>query len=164
VLHIWALHVPGNNNPTGVSVKEVKKDTLPFHPYYTVKDGFAIVLFFVMFAVFVFYFPNILGHADNFIEANPAITLSWIRELPALGESARPMLRRSLSRLASTLVALSANPGFQRDRVKPMAPAVAVILLGGLRELTAQTVEDGEPLAGIIEPAVAAATALVGGA
>ena len=100
----------------------------------------------------------------HFIEANPAITLSWIRELPALGESARPMLRRSLSRLASTLVALSANPGFRRDRVKPMAPAVAVILLGGLRELTAQTVEDGEPLAGIIEPAVVAATALVGGA
>ena len=100
----------------------------------------------------------------HFIEANPAITLSWIRELPALGESARPMLRRSLSRLASTLVALSANPAFRRDRVPPLAPATAVILLGGLRELTAQTVEDGEPLAGIIEPAVVAATALVGGA
>ena len=100
----------------------------------------------------------------HFIEANPAITLSWIRELPALGEGARPMLRRSFSRLASTLVELSANPGFQRDGVQPMAAATAVILLGGLRELTAQTVEDGEPVAGIIEPAVAAATALVGGA
>ena len=105
-----------------------------------------------------------VGAYVHFIEANPAITLSWIRELPALGESARPMLRRSLSRLASTLVALSANPGFRRDGVQPMAPAVAVILLGGLRELTAQTVEDGEPVAGIIEPAVAAATALAGGA
>jgi hypothetical protein len=100
----------------------------------------------------------------HFIEANPAITLSWIRELPALGEGARPMLRRSFSRLASTLVELSTNPGFERDGIKPMAAATAVILLGGLRELTAQTVEDGEPVAGIIEPAVAAATALVGGA
>ena len=99
----------------------------------------------------------------HFIEANPAITLSWIRELPALGEGARPMLRRSFSRLASTLVELSANPGFERDGVQPLAGPTAVILLGGLRELTAQTVEDGEPLAGIIGPAVAAATALVGG-
>ena len=97
------------------------------------------------------------------IEANPAITLSWIRELPALGEGARPMLRASLSRLATTLVALSGNPGFRRDDVRPMSAATAVILLGGLRELTAQTVEDGEPVAGIIEPAVAAATALLGG-
>ncbi len=97
------------------------------------------------------------------IEANPAITLSWIRELPALGEGARPMLRASLSRLATALVALTDNPGFRRDGVQPMSATTAVILLGGLRELTAQTVEDGEPVSGIIEPAVAAATALLGG-
>ena len=97
------------------------------------------------------------------IEANPAITLSWIRELPALGEGARPILRAGLSRLATALVALSDNPGFRRDGVRPMSAATAVILLGGLRELTAQTVEDGDPVAGIIEPAVAAATALLGG-
>jgi ubiquinol-cytochrome c reductase cytochrome b subunit len=78
VLHIWALHVPGNNNPTGVSVKDVKKDTLPFHPYYTVKDGFAIIVFFILFATFVFFFPNALGHADNFIPANPAQTPAHI--------------------------------------------------------------------------------------
>jgi quinol-cytochrome oxidoreductase complex cytochrome b subunit len=78
VLHIWALHVPGNNNPTGVSVKDVKKDTVPFHPYYTVKDGFAIILFLIMFALFVFYFPNALGHADNSIEANPLQTPAHI--------------------------------------------------------------------------------------
>jgi len=77
-LHIWALHVPGNNNPTGVSVKDVKRDTVPFHPYYTVKDGFAIILFLIMFAVFVFYYPNILGHADNSIEANPLQTPAHI--------------------------------------------------------------------------------------
>ena len=78
VLHIWALHVPGNNNPTGVSVKDVKKDTLPFHPYYTVKDGFAIIVFFLLFAYFVFYAPNALGHADNSVEANPLQTPSHI--------------------------------------------------------------------------------------
>ncbi len=78
VLHVWALHVAGNGNPTGVSVKEVKKDTVPFHPYYTVKDGFAILLFLMLFAAFVFYFPNILGHADNSIEANPLQTPAHI--------------------------------------------------------------------------------------
>jgi ubiquinol-cytochrome c reductase cytochrome b subunit len=78
VLHIWALHVPGNNNPTGVTVKDVKKDTVPFHPYYTVKDGFAIIVFFVVFATFVFFLPNELGHADNFIQANPAQTPAHI--------------------------------------------------------------------------------------
>jgi ubiquinol-cytochrome c reductase cytochrome b subunit len=78
VLHIWALHVPGNNNPTGVSVKDVKKDTVPFHPYYTVKDGFAVVVFMILFAYFVFFAPNALGHADNSIEANPLQTPAHI--------------------------------------------------------------------------------------
>jgi ubiquinol-cytochrome c reductase cytochrome b subunit len=78
ILHIWALHVPGNNNPTGVEVKDVEKDTVPFHPYYTVKDGFAIVLFLIIFAAFVFYAPNVLGHADNYIEANPLVTPAHI--------------------------------------------------------------------------------------
>ncbi len=76
-LHIWALHVPGNNNPTGVSVKSAA-DTVPFHPYYTVKDGFAVVLFLILFAVFVFYLPDTLGHADNYIPADPLVTPSHI--------------------------------------------------------------------------------------
>jgi quinol-cytochrome oxidoreductase complex cytochrome b subunit len=76
-LHIWALHVPGNNNPTGVNVKS-KEDTVPFHPYYTVKDGFAIGVFLLLFAYFVFYNPNILGHADNYIPANPLVTPTHI--------------------------------------------------------------------------------------
>jgi quinol-cytochrome oxidoreductase complex cytochrome b subunit len=76
-LHIWALHVPGNNNPLGVDVRS-KEDTVPFHPYYTVKDGFAISVFLLMFATFVFYFPNVLGHADNYIPANPLVTPSHI--------------------------------------------------------------------------------------
>ena len=74
VLHVWALHVPGNNNPAGVEVKDVKKDTVPFHPYYTVKDGFAIVVFLILFAAFVFFNPNALGHTDNYIPANPLST------------------------------------------------------------------------------------------
>jgi ubiquinol-cytochrome c reductase cytochrome b subunit len=78
ILHIWALHVPGNNNPTGVEVQDTEKDTVPFHPYYTVKDGFAIVVFLIIFAVFVFYAPNVLGHADNYIEANPLVTPAHI--------------------------------------------------------------------------------------
>ena len=41
-LHIWALHVPGNNNPLGIDVKG-PQDTVPFHPYYTVKDAFYLV-------------------------------------------------------------------------------------------------------------------------
>ncbi len=78
ILHIWALHVPGNNNPTGVEVQDIKRDTVPFHPYYTVKDGFAIAIFLILFAAFVFYAPNVLGHADNYIEANPLVTPAHI--------------------------------------------------------------------------------------
>ena len=51
---------------------------MPFHPYYTVKDGFAIVVFLIIFAAFVFYAPNVLGHADNYIEANPLVTPAHI--------------------------------------------------------------------------------------
>ncbi len=77
VLHIWALHIPGNNNPTGLDAKS-KKDTVPFHPYYTVKDAFAMALFLTMFAIFVFYLPNSLGHPDNYIKADPLVTPAHI--------------------------------------------------------------------------------------
>ncbi len=77
VLHIWALHVPGNNNPVGISVKG-KQDTVPFHPYYTVKDGFALTLFLILFSYFIFFAPNVLGHADNYIPANPLVTPAHI--------------------------------------------------------------------------------------
>jgi quinol-cytochrome oxidoreductase complex cytochrome b subunit len=72
-LHIWALHVPGNNNPTGVNVKS-KEDTVPFHPYYTVKDGFGISVFLLLYATFVFFMPDALGDAANYIKANPLVT------------------------------------------------------------------------------------------
>ena len=78
VLHIWALHVPGNNNPIGIDLKKPSNDTVPFHPYIVVKDLFALLLFLIVFAFFVFYSPNILGHADNYIEANPLVTPAHI--------------------------------------------------------------------------------------
>ena len=77
ILHIWALHVPGSNNPAGVE-KKTEKDTLPFHPYFTVKDALALVVFLMMFVWFAFYIPNFLGHADNYIEANAAVTPAHI--------------------------------------------------------------------------------------
>ncbi len=76
-LHIWALHVPGNNNPTGVDVKD-SRDTLPFHPYYTMKDAFGMVLFLIPFVWFAFFAPDILGHPDNYIEFNSQVTPAHI--------------------------------------------------------------------------------------
>jgi ubiquinol-cytochrome c reductase cytochrome b subunit len=77
ILHIWALHVAGQTNPTGIEVKS-KGDTVPFSPHATVKDGFAMVVFLFFFAYFIFYIPNFLGHADNYVEANPLKTPSEI--------------------------------------------------------------------------------------
>ena len=73
ILHIWALHVPGSNNPTGIEIK-TKSDSISFHPYYTVKDGFAMSAFIILFAFFIFYAPNFLSHPDNYIEADPLVT------------------------------------------------------------------------------------------
>lgn len=77
VLHIWALHVPGNSNPVGVEVKS-SRDTVPFHPYYTMKDLFAFIVFTIPFAWFVFFAPDILGHPDNYIRANSLVTPTHI--------------------------------------------------------------------------------------
>jgi ubiquinol-cytochrome c reductase cytochrome b/c1 subunit len=78
VLHVWALHVVGQNNPDGVEVKNVERDTLPFTPYATIKDSFAIVCFMIFYAWFIFYVPNYLGDADNYIQANPLSTPAHI--------------------------------------------------------------------------------------
>jgi len=78
ILHIWALHIPGNNNPVGIDIKQPSKDTVPFHPYIVIKDLFALLIFLIIFSVFVFFVPNILGHPDNYIEANPMVTPSHI--------------------------------------------------------------------------------------
>jgi len=76
-LHIWALHVTGSNNPLGLEPKS-KKDTLPFHPYYTSKDFFGLIVFIIFYAVFIFYMPDSLGHPDNYIPANPLVTPAHI--------------------------------------------------------------------------------------
>jgi ubiquinol-cytochrome c reductase cytochrome b/c1 subunit len=77
VLHIWALHMVGQNNPAGIEPK-TEKDVVPFTPYATMKDAFFMALFLIVFSWFVFYLPNFLGHADNYIPANPAVTPAHI--------------------------------------------------------------------------------------
>ncbi len=83
VIHIWAFHNTGNNNPTGVEVrrtsrKEADADTLPFWPYFVIKDFFALVVVLVIFFAIVGFMPNFLGHPDNYIEANPLATPAHI--------------------------------------------------------------------------------------
>ncbi|MEH6827155.1 cytochrome b [Parasphingorhabdus sp.] len=77
IMHIWALHIPGSNNPTGVDVKG-PQDTVPFHPYYTAKDGWTLGVALIFFTILVFFLPNALGHADNYIPANPLSTPAHI--------------------------------------------------------------------------------------
>jgi ubiquinol-cytochrome c reductase cytochrome b/c1 subunit len=78
VLHIWALHVAGQNNPDGVEVKNVERDTVAFTPYATLKDALGVAVFFIVYAWFVFYIPNYLGDADNYNHANPLVTPAHI--------------------------------------------------------------------------------------
>jgi ubiquinol-cytochrome c reductase cytochrome b subunit len=73
VFHIWALHIPGSNNPTGVDVKD-EKDTLPFHPFFTAKDGWFVGAVLLAYAIVVYFLPNWLGDPDNYIPANPLAT------------------------------------------------------------------------------------------
>ncbi len=73
VLHIWALHTAGQNNPTGLDIK-APADSVPMHPYATSKDVVGLFLFLLLFAWFTFFLPDYLGHADNYIEANPMVT------------------------------------------------------------------------------------------
>jgi ubiquinol-cytochrome c reductase cytochrome b subunit len=77
ILHIMALHKHGSNNPLGVDVK-TEKDTIPFHPYYTIKDCVGFGVFFIVFCYFVFFAPNYMGHPDNYIPANPLVTPAHI--------------------------------------------------------------------------------------
>ena len=72
-LHVVALHVHGSNNQLGIDPKG-PQDTVPFHPYYTMKDGFGVVVFLIVFAGFAFFAPDYLGHPDNYIPADPLVT------------------------------------------------------------------------------------------
>ena len=77
ILHIWALHVVGQNNPAGIDVKS-KTDVVDFTPHATIKDVFGAVIFLLVFAYFVFYMPNYLGHPDNYTAADPLKTPAHI--------------------------------------------------------------------------------------
>ncbi|MDT5298266.1 MAG: hypothetical protein QOG79_1508 [Mycobacterium sp.] len=99
-----------------------------------------------------------VGH----IAGRPAVTLSWIREAPGLGPAALPLHRLAMEQLTDMLVVLTDSPGFRRAGLSPVSRPLALILLGGLRELTAQVVERGRDLHDISEPAVTAATAILG--
>src|SRR5579871_4508893 len=72
-LHVVALHVHGSNNPLGIDPRG-PQDTVPFHPYYTMKDGFGLTIFLIVYAVLVFFAPNFFGEPDNYIQANPLQT------------------------------------------------------------------------------------------
>jgi quinol-cytochrome oxidoreductase complex cytochrome b subunit len=72
-VHLWALHTVKSNNPLGIDVKE-PGDTIPFHPYYTIKDLFGVGIFMIVYLGFVFFAPNFFGEPDNYIEANPMVT------------------------------------------------------------------------------------------
>ncbi|CAN5182190.1 TetR/AcrR family transcriptional regulator [soil metagenome] len=110
------------------------------------------------------WFTQVQQAIDSYIgtiEARPPIWLTWIREFPALGDAARAVQRRGMQRFTDMLVELSANPGFARADLPPISRPLALILLGGLRELTALTLEDGEDIRGIASTAVAASAALL---
>jgi len=82
-VHIWAFHTTGNNNPTGVEVRrgskaEAEKDTVPFWPYFVIKDLFALAVILLVFWAIVGFMPNYLGHPDNYIEADPLMTPAHI--------------------------------------------------------------------------------------
>ena len=83
IVHIWAFHTTGNNNPTGVEVRrtskaDAAKDTLPFWPFFVIKDLFALVVILMIFMAVVGFMPNYLGHPDNYIEANALATPAHI--------------------------------------------------------------------------------------
>jgi AcrR family transcriptional regulator len=95
------------------------------------------------------------------IEAHPALTLAWIREFPALGEAVRPVQRRGMARFTDLLVDITSSPGFRRAQLATVPRPTALILLGGLRELTAHTLEDGDDIRGIADTAVTACVGLI---
>ncbi|MGV0743258.1 TetR/AcrR family transcriptional regulator [Mycolicibacterium sp. XJ870] len=103
-----------------------------------------------------------VGAYVDHIESAPAITLSWIRELPALGSAARPLQRAALRELTDLLIDLSDSAGFRQAELPALTRPMAIILLGGLRELTALIVEDERDIREIYAPALAASKAILG--
>ena len=124
VLHIWALHMVGQNNPTGVEPKG-EKDTVAFTPYATIKDSFFIGLFCIVFAWFVFYMPNYLMAPDNYIPANPGQTPTHIVPewyyLPFYAIlRAIPSKLLGVTALAASILILAFMPWLDTSRVRSM--------------------------------------------
>jgi ubiquinol-cytochrome c reductase cytochrome b subunit len=75
LVHLAVLHQHGSGNPLGI---DSAVDKVPMYPYFIVKDFLGLVFFMVFFSFFSFFSPNLLGHADNYIEANPMVTPAHI--------------------------------------------------------------------------------------
>lgn len=76
MVHLIGLHTEGSNNPLGV---DTNIDKVPFHPYYSIKDVLGFVIFGGIYGYLIFYAPNLLGHPDNYIPANPLVTPAHIQ-------------------------------------------------------------------------------------
>lgn len=161
ILHVWALHEVRNNNPEGVEVKDVEKDTLPFHPYYTMKDVFVIGLFLILFAIFIFYMPNALGHADNYIPADPQNTPAHIVPewyfLPFYAIlRAVPDKLLGLSLMVGSIAVLFVLPWLDTSKIRSMRYRPQgkiyflffVVAVFGLGYIGGQTPDDPFPLLG----------------
>ncbi len=134
--HLLALHEVGSNNPDGIEIKKHKDangiplDGIPFHPYYTVKDIFGVVVFLIVFAIIVFFAPEMGGYfleANNFIPANPLQTpphiapvwyftpyYSILRSVPPLFNSQFP----GVVAMGASVMILFALPWLDRGAVK----------------------------------------------
>ena len=133
VLHIIALHRFGSNNPLGIDVKG-PQDTIPFHPYYTIKDAFGLFVFLIPFAFFVFFAPNFLGHPDNYIPANPLVTPAhivpeWLGGKPAEGWYVTASRIATVYYFFYFLVALPLLSIFETP--KPLPKSISESVLGG---------------------------------
>jgi AcrR family transcriptional regulator len=95
-------------------------------------------------------------------KSQPAVTLSWIREIPSLGDEARQLQRESLEAFIVLVQSLTDTPELRAAGIVPPPRQVAIMLLGGLRELIATTVEDGGDIGDLTEAAVRATMALLG--
>ena len=140
-VHIWAFHTTGNNNPTGVEVRraskaEAERDTLPFWPYFVIKDLFALVFVLVIFAAIVGFMPNFLGHPDNYVEANPLEDSGAHRARVVLPALLRDAPRHHLRYLLYQLQARGRAGDVRVDRGAP-APSLARHQPGALGPLPA---------------------------
>ncbi|MCH4054915.1 MAG: cytochrome b N-terminal domain-containing protein [Acetobacter fabarum] len=123
-IHVVAVHVAGSNNPVGIEPK-TPKDTVPFHPYFTSKDLFGLVLFALVFALLMFFWPGLLMEPDNYAPADPMHTPADIEPewyfLPFYGMlQSVPSKFGGLLAAAGSLLILFALPWLDRSPVRSM--------------------------------------------